>query len=138
MTIIKHSVSTKAKPEKVWELWSKVETWPKWDHGIEATQLVGSFKTGAKGWLKPKGGPKVKFELLDVQENKKFHDRSYLPFARLDFIHTLETNGNETIVTHDVQMTGLLTFLFSKVIGAGIKKDMPSTMERLVRVAEQN
>ena len=93
--------------------------------------------TPYKGWLKPKGGPKVKFELLDVQENKRFHDRSYLPLTHLDFIHTLERDGEFTIVTHEVKMKGLLTFIFSKVIGSGIKKDMPDAVAKLVEIAEK-
>jgi hypothetical protein len=136
MIVIRHSVRTKAKPEAIWALWSKIETWPIWDHGIEGGKVEGAFVTGAKGWLKPKGGPKVNFDLLDVQENRRFHDRSYLPLTHLDFIHTLEREGEFTIVTHQVEMKGLLTFIFSRVIGSGIKKDMPAAMAKLVEIAE--
>lgn len=136
MQITKHSIKTNAKPEAVWALWENLNQWSQWDHGIEASHLDGSFKTGATGWLKPAGGPKVKFELLDVIPLKKFHDRSYLPLTKLDFIHTIEQDGDSIIVTHQVEMTGLLTFLFSKIIGTGIKKDMPSAMAKLVQLAE--
>ena len=137
MLIIKHSIKTKAKPEAIWLLWENVSQWPKWDHGIEASNLNGPFKLGSKGWLKPRGGPKVKFEMIEVTPLLKFHDRSYLPLTQLDFFHTIEHEGDCIIVTHEVEMTGWLTFLFSKVIGTGIKKDMPSAMEKLVRMAEE-
>ena len=137
MVIIKHSIKTKAKPEAIWALWSKIETWPTWDHGIEGGKVDGPFVAGARGWLKPKGGPKVKFQLLDVQENKHFHDRSFLPLTHLDFIHTVEREGENTIVTHQVEMNGLLTFIFSRVIGTGIKHDLPAAMEKLIEMAEK-
>ena len=137
MVIIKHSIKTKAKPEAIWALWSKIETWPTWDHGIEGGQVDGPFISGSRGWLKPKGGPRVKFLLIDVQENKRFHDRSFLPLTHLDFIHTIETDGEFTVVTHQVEMKGLLTFIFSRVIGTGIKKDMPTAMLKLSEIAEK-
>ena len=137
MLIIQHSIRTKATPESIWALWSDIKTWNTWDHGIEGGEIQGDFVEGAKGWLKTKGGPKVKFQILRAEKNKVFHDRSALPLTSLDFIHTLERNGDYTIVTQRVEMTGLLTFIFAKVIGSGIKKDMPSVMAKLVEMAEK-
>jgi len=137
MLIIEHSIKTKAKPEAIWALWSDISTWKAWDHGIGEGGLDDGFREGTTGWLKPKGGPKVKFQLLKVETNKSFHNRSALPLTSLDFIHTLERQGEYTIVTHRVEMSGLLTFIFSKIIGKGIKKDMPGAMAKLVEMAEK-
>lgn len=136
MLIIKYSVKTTAKPEVIWELWSKIETWPIWDNGIVDGKVKGDFVTGTKGWLKPKGGPKVNFDLIEVRENKCFHNRLYLPFTQLDFIHTLEYEQKYTIVTHQVEMKGILTFLFSKIMGATIKTETRHAVEKLVKIAE--
>ena len=136
MLITKHSIKTKAKPEAIWKLWENVNEWPKWDHGIETSQLNGQFTAGSKGWLKPKGGPKVNFVIIEAVPFKKFHDRSILPLTKLDFIHTIEQEGEYSVVTHQVEMTGLLTFIFSKIIGSGIKKDMPTAMDNLIQKAE--
>lgn len=137
MLIAQHSIKTKASPEAIWALWSDIKTWNTWDHGIENGEIEGALIEGANGWLKPKGGPKVKFKILRAEKNKVFHDRSSLPLTSLDFIHTLERDGDYTIVTQRVEMTGLLTFIFAKVIGSGIKKDMPSAMAKLVEMAEK-
>jgi hypothetical protein len=137
MLITQHSIKTKAAPESIWALWSDIKTWNTWDHGIENGEIEGAFVEGANGWLKPKGGPKVKFKILRAEKNKVFHDRSSLPLTSLDFIHTLERDGDYTVVTQRVEMTGLLTFIFAKVIGSGIKKDMPSAMAKLVEMAEK-
>ena len=137
MLITQHSIKTKASPESIWALWSDINTWKTWDHGIENGEIKGPFIEGANGWLKPKGGPKVKFKILRAEKNKIFHNRSSLPLTSLDFIHTLERDGDYTIVTQRVEMTGLLTFIFAKVIGSGIKKDMPSAMAKLVEMAEK-
>ena len=136
MIIIKHSIKTSATPEAVWKLWSAVENWPQWDHGIEAAALEGPFEKGTKGWLKPIGGPKVKFEILSAQKNVGFHDRSFLPLTRLDFKHSITQVNGETVVTHEVEMKGLFSFIFSRVVGSNIKKDMPSAMQKLIDLAE--
>jgi hypothetical protein len=52
--------------------------------------------------------------------------------------HFISRENGETIVTHEVEMTGLLTFIFSKVIGNGIKRDLPGAMQRLTQLAEKN
>ncbi|PJD98889.1 MAG: polyketide cyclase/dehydrase and lipid transport [Leptospira sp.] len=136
MLITKHSIRIKVKPEAIWKLWEKIDEWPKWDHGIETSQLDGRFEAGSQGWLKPKGAPKVSFVIIEAVPFKKFHDRSFLPLTKLDFIHTIEQEGEYSVVTHQVEMTGLLTFIFSKIIGTGIKKDMPTAMEKLIQQAE--
>jgi hypothetical protein len=136
MLITQHSIKTKAAPEAIWALWSDIKTWNTWDHGIENGEIEGAFTEGAKGWLKPKGGPRVNFKILRAETNKVFHDRSSLPLTSLDFIHTLSREGDYTIVTQRVEMTGVLTFIFAKVIGSGIKKDMPLAMAKLVEIAE--
>jgi hypothetical protein len=136
MIITKHTIKTKAAPEVIWSMWSNVPAWNQWDHGIETGHLDGSFYKGTKGWIKPTGGPKLKFEIIHADEYKLFHDRSYLPLTHLDFIHTMRREGDMTVITYEVEMKGLLTFIFSKLIGSGIKKDMPSCMEKLVQIAE--
>ena len=137
MLIVEHSIKTKATPEAIWSLWSDIKTWNTWDHGIEKSEIEGAFVQGASGWLKPKGGPKVKFKILRVEKNKVFHDRSSLPLTSLDFIHTLDREEEYTVVTHRVEMTGLLAFIFARIIGSGIKRDMPLAMAKLVEMAEK-
>lgn len=136
MLIAHHSVKTKASPQAIWALWEDINNWSQWDHGIEHSKLFGLFEVGAKGWLKPAGGPKVNFEILELEFLKTFRDRSYLPLTKLDFTHRLSRDGDFTVVTQQVEMTGPLAFIFSKIVGTGIKKDMPLAMQKLVDLAE--
>lgn len=136
MLIIRHSVYTKANAESVWALWTDISSWPKWDHGIESAKLNDSFETNGTGWLKPKGGPKVKFKIVSMEKNLNFHSRSRLPLTKLDFKHFIKKDGDSIVVTHEVEMSGPLSFIFSKIVGANIKKDLPQSMKNLIRLAE--
>ncbi len=133
------TVETTATAAQIWAIWSTPASWPKWDDGIEWVKLEGSFANGSKGVMKPAGGPKVKFELLEVETQRRFKDRSFLPLTKLDFIHTYTpaVAGQKAKITHRVEMRGLLTPLFSRVIGSNVKKGLPGAMKKLAALAEK-
>jgi len=137
MIIANRSITTKASPETIWDFWSDVETWHTWDDGLDGAAIEGEFVAGATGWLKPANGPKVKLELVKVHTNKFFQDRTQLPLGWIDFFHTVEEIGDQTKITQQIEMTGPLTFIFSRLIGKGLKQRLPSVMNTLVRLAEE-
>ena len=134
------AVETSAAVDSIWTLWSKPETWPRWDDGVEWVKTDGSFLKGSKGVMKPAGGPEVKFELVEIAPHQGFTDRSFLPLTTLDFIHvyTPASDGKSAFITHRVEMRGFLTPLFSRVIGRGIRKGLRGAMTKLVGLAEDN
>jgi len=132
-----HTEHTPASPQSIWALWSDLTTWPQWDDGVEHVSLDGPFAVGTGGTLKPTGGPKVRFELVDVRPAEAFTDVTSLPLARMRFEHTAVRDGELTRVTHRVTISGLATPLFSRVIGRGIAKGLPTTVKTLVRLASQ-
>ncbi len=138
MWTVEVSRKTEATKEQIWKLWTDVAKWNLWDAEVETSELFGQFKTGTKGVLKPAGGPKTKFEMIECTNFKSFTDRSFLPLCKMDFIHTMtETNGGLEI-THKVVMTGIMTFLFSIIIGSKIKVGLPIAVEKLIELAKKN
>ena len=132
------SATTQASPEAVWALWSDVATWPEWDDGIEHVTLDGPFAAGTTGALKPAGGPRVRFALTDVRAPHGFADVTRLPLCRMRVEHRLAAqDGGGTRITHRVTMHGPATPLFSRVIGRGLKKDLPDTVRSLARMAAE-
>lgn len=138
MLIVEQAVKTKASINAVWRLYEDVSIWPKWDHGLESVILNGAFIEGSTGKLKPKGGPVVKFMLTEVVPKQLFRDRSFLPFCEIHFFHELRNLGSEVVIRHRVEMTGALAFVFSILIGRGIKQDFSQTMANLVSLAEES
>lgn len=130
-----HTEYTSAPTEAVWALWSEVETWPEWDAGLEYVTLERPFAVGASGTLKPKGGPKVAFELTDVRAGEGFADETKLPLSRMRFEHSATREGDRTRITQRVTISGLGTPLFSRVIGRGIARDLPETLRALGQMA---
>ncbi|MDP8162979.1 hypothetical protein QJU89_07770 [Pasteurella skyensis] len=131
------TIKTNATPEQIWTLWSDVENWHEWDNDIEFAQLNGKFEEGACGILKPCQAPKSSFKLINVDTLNEFTARSFLPFTKMDFIHKITEKEGEMYITHAVQITGLLTFLFSKIIGEKVIKGLPNSMHNLSEMAEK-
>lgn len=138
MWTIEVSRKTTAKKEIIWKLWTDVPNWNIWDAEVETAELFGQFQTGTKGILKPKGGPKAKFEMIECTNLKSFTDRSFLPLCKMDFIHSMTETNNGLEITHKIEMTGFMTFLFSKVIGNKIKVGLPIAVDNLINLAEKN
>ena len=132
------SHKTRATKNRIWELWADVPNWSDWDNDVESSELFGEFKAGTRGIMKPAGGPKAKFLMIECQHLKSFTDRSFLPLCKMDFIHTMIQTKEGLVITHKVVMTGLLTYLFSKVIGSKIKSGLPVAVENLIQLAEKD
>jgi hypothetical protein len=132
------SRKTTAKKEIIWKLWTDVPNWNIWDAEVVNAELFGQFQTGTKGILKPKDGPKAKFEMIECTNLKSFTDRSFLPLCKMDFIHSMTETNDGLEITHKVEMTGFMTFLFSKVIGNKIKVGLPIAVDKLIKLAEKN
>ncbi len=131
------TVATHATPKQIWALWSDPQTWPVWDSELEWVKIDGPFVEGSTGTMKPREGPVVKFVLTHVEENQQFSDRANLPLTKIAFSHRYEVSedGRGRIV-HKVEMNGLLTPLFSRVIGNKIRMHLRGAMEKLSSLAE--
>ena len=137
MLIIENTIETKVSPDTIWRIWEDVENWPSWDHGILSSKIDGPFQKGTSGVIKPKGGPAVKTRLLEVRQKECFIDEARLPLAKILVSHFLGTKKGKTQVTHRIEMKGPLAWFFAFVIGRGMKKNLPSEMESMVKKAEE-
>lgn len=137
MWITEVSRKTTATKEQIWKLWADVPNWNIWDKEVETSELFGPFKIETKGILKPKKGPKANFKISELTELKSFTSKSFLPLCKMDFIHTMNQTKDGLEITHKIEMTGFMTFLFSRVIGSKIKVGLPLAVEKLIKIAEK-
>jgi len=137
MWSIEETIVIDAPAEIVWELWTDVEHWNVWDHGIAWSRIEGAFEKGAHGVLKPKSGPKSKFTLVEVQKGKRFKDISRLPLCTIEFDHQLTPEQGRVRVTHSISLVGPLSFLFTRILGKQFSHDLAAAVKTLASLAEQ-
>ena len=112
MRTIEVSRKTTAEKEKIWKIWEDVPNWNIQDSEVETAELFGQFQKVTKGILKPKDAPKTKFIIIEFRKLKSFTNRSFLPFCKIDFMHSITEQKEGLVITHKVVMTGFMTFLF--------------------------
>ena len=135
--IHKHTLTTTAPSQTIWELWTEVQNWTTWDNEIEWAKIDGAFIKGQTGKLKPKSGPTSKFQITTCIPNKQFTTVSKLPLAQLIFDHQLNSDDNKTIVMHQILITGPLAWLFYKILGSTLKQGLEHALPQLIKQAEQ-
>ena len=132
------SIETEASKAQIWNIWAQVSSWNDWDDQVISSNLNGEFKIGQIGQLVPNGGPSSKFKLIEVTKHKSFTSRSKLPFTKMDFVHQMEEVDGQLVITHKVEISGMLTFIFSKIIGEKIIKHLPEAMNKLSTIAQRD
>jgi hypothetical protein len=133
-----HTVFTKnVTKEQLWKLFANVNDWDKWDPGIEYARLEGQFKKGNTFLLKLKNGPKVRIELHEVIENRKFIDLTRFPLAKMYGEHTFDETPEGLKVTTKMTVSGPLGFLWRKIVAEDIVKGLPDEMSRQVEYASK-
>lgn len=133
-----HSVTTKAvTKEQMWNLFADVNNWHTWDTGIEYAKIEGNFEKGNHFLLRPKGGPNVKVELLEVVENKRFLDVTNFPLAKMYDEHLFEETPEGLKITNIITVKGLLGFLWVKLVAKKIVDALPVDVQEQIKAASK-
>jgi hypothetical protein len=132
-----HVLTTEAKAETIWKLYSDITTWTDWDKGIEKANLFGAFQAGTKGELQPRGQKALGFEIIIAVPNKGFSDRTEIPHAGLivTFNHELQALEHGTIIKHRVIISSTNNSTVDSQFGDHFKHGIPLTMAALAQMA---
>lgn len=128
-------VTNEVTQEQLWKLFANVNQWHTWDKGVEYARMDGKFEKGNHFLLKPRNGPKVKIELVETIENKRFTDLTRFPLAKMYGDHVFENTPEGLRITTTMTVEGPLGFLWRKLVAADIVKALPDEMKEQVRVA---
>ncbi len=134
---ISNTEKTLASPSSVWKLWEEVTNWPKQDSSITSASINGPFKVGSVITLKPKKSPPVKVRIKKLEKNHNFSTEGKLPLTKLEFIHEVKTDGKQTQFTQSVVMSGSLAWLFSRIMGKSVKKNLVARMQKMAKLLQK-
>jgi uncharacterized protein YndB with AHSA1/START domain len=124
--------------EKVWESLIDVERWPIWDTELLSAKLEGSFTNGAKGEMKPKTGPKLKYTISDVVPMQNYTINVAMPVGGMLIKRTLHSEGSQVVFTDDIQFTGILKGIFGLMLGGQFRKVLPEVLDNFKNMAERS
>ena len=122
------------KKSDIWQLWTDVNNWHTWHADLDYCKLEGSFKVGNRFILKPKGAPAVKIELVEIEHERKFKDCTRFFGAKMFDTHEVEETNDGVRLTNTLVVTGLLKFLWIKLVAQHVANSVPEEMDALVNL----
>lgn len=123
--------------EQIWKLISNVNNWKNWDKTIENAELHGEFKNGTFFTLRPKGGPNVKIQLVDVKPNSYFKDLTRFPLAKMYGEHFYENTPEGLKMTITMTISGFLAFLWNKIVMQDIVNHLAEDIKTQIHEAKK-
>lgn len=123
--------------ESLWNVWTDVNRWSEWQDDLEFARLEGEFGEGAQFLLRPRGGPDVKVQLLNVEKNVNFTDVTRFPLAQMTGAHDLIRRGKEIEVRTTITVRGPLAFLWVRLVAKGIVAALPQQTRSLIERARK-
>lgn len=126
------------EPSQVWKIWSDISLRNQWDDDTEWAKIDGAFEEGAILHVKIKNGPKLKMTITECIPNQKFTDTYYFPLARLDGIHEMEHTNEGLRITTTIKMTGLLRWIWRKLVAEKVVTTLPHQTELLIQLASKS
>jgi Polyketide cyclase / dehydrase and lipid transport len=121
--------------EQMWKLFADVNNWHTWDSGVEFAKLEGQFEKGNHFEFQPKGGPKLKIEIVEATANKSFTDFTKFPLAKMYGEHTFEETANGLKITTTMKVEGLLGFVWRRLVAQKITDALPDDMQQQIKTA---
>lgn len=135
--ILAHATSESTAPASAFfDRWIDHATWTEWDPDTLSVTVDGPVQVGARGRLKPKGGPAVRFTVSVCERPREYTDVSALLGATLTFQHLATEKPGGTTVEAKAWLDGPLAPLWFAVMGKGFATSVPAALHRLVAVVE--
>lgn len=130
-----HTLETTAPAERIWQLWTDVDGWPRWDTALVSARLDGPLAHNARGRLRSKGSPEAAFTIVALEPGRSYTFAVPLLLAELRVRRELAALPGGTRYTHEVAFVGPLGWLFGLLLGRQFRAMLPGVMERLRTLA---
>lgn len=132
------TVTKEITAEQIWKLITDVNNWKKWDTSVDRSELHDEFAAGTFFTLKPKGGPGVKIQLVEVKPNTYFKDFTRFPLAKMYGEHWYEDTSDGLKITITMSIIGPLAFLWNKIVMKDIVDHLPDDIRMQINEAKKH
>lgn len=131
-------VADQVTAKQVWQVWSDVANWSTWSRGVESAWWIAPYselKTGARLYMKIKGGPKIKLFITEATPYTTFVDCTKFFGAQLYNRHDLQEENGSLQIKITIAIVGPLAWLWRKLIAETVAKNTPQQTQDLIAMA---
>jgi len=137
MSFREASLETTAPADKVWRVWSDVNSWPQWNPDMKASRLDGAMKLGMTGNIDTRSGGKHDVVVTQYEEGRSFElESTALPGTKMAIRATITPSGSGSRVTQGFEPRGLLAPIVGPMMGGAILKTFNSVLGGLKQKVE--
>lgn len=124
------------KKEEVWHVWTDINNWHIWHGDLDYCKLEGDFSVGNYFLLKPKGAPKFKIFLTEINHHSSFTDCTNFFGAKMYDTHAMEETPEGLKLTNTLVVTGPLKWLWIKLVAKHVADTVPAETEALIKLIQ--
>ncbi len=133
------SLETSAPADKVWKVWSDVDSWPQWNPDMKASRLDGPMKLGMTGNIDTRSGGKHDVVVTHYEEGRSFElESTALPGTKMGIRATIALSGSGSRITQGFEPRGLLAPIVGPMMGGAILKTFNSVLNGLKQKVESS
>lgn len=122
--------------EEIWAVLTDFDNWPQWQSDLAYCKLLGKREVGAYFELKPKKGPRARIQILEYKKPTRLTDCTKFPGAKMQITHFFEITKEGVKSTTTMKVTGILGFLWRKLVAEDIMNHEPEQTEALIERAK--
>lgn len=122
--------------EKIYNLWTDVDNWSKWNENILDSKLIGEFKEGTFIKLAIKDAPKSKIKLLKIKKNKSFTYLTTFLLAKMYTTYEIIEKNNHLELRASIKIEGLLSFLWKQLLVQDVADVLEADVASFVRLVK--
>src|ERR1043165_6494085 len=109
MTFREASLETSATPDRVWRVWSDVNTWPEWNPDMKESRLDGPLQVGTTGTINTRSGGRHDVVVTHLEPGTSFElESSAMPMTRLAIRATVTPVAGGSRISQAFEPRGLL------------------------------
>src|SRR5439155_17908277 len=109
MTFREASLGTSATPERVWQVWSDVGSWPEWNPDMKESRLDGPLELGTTGMIHTRSGGKHDVVVTHYQDGSSFElESTAMPGTKMAIRATITPADGGSRITQGFEPRGLL------------------------------
>jgi len=138
MAVHERSLEAHASSDRVWQIWSDVSTWPRWNPDVLSISIDGPFASGTTGRMTTRAGGTHAITLQTVQPGRSFRlETSPIPLGRFAFrCEVRPTGSGSSTISQSITIGGPLGSLYSAMMGRRIADGFEPILGGLKAAAE--
>ena len=133
------TVDAEVSPAAVWErAYADAGTWPAWNAEIKRASLDGPLRLGAIARIVFRTGLRLRFRVVEHEEQRLFTDEARLPGARMGHRHLVEpAAGRGCRLTNTIYIEGAMCPVWRGIMGPAAARSLPDAPRAVVELARE-